>query len=410
MAKNKKKKKRSSSKAQYDAKKKSLSSSQKSSESKKEKKVISPKETEEMIPEKAEEVVETAKEAPEAEETAAAEPPYPAAPLVDIPYDPDFSEEDFSASVNELKAEDIKMPEDNKANKEGKKKPSKSSNAVLTGLLVVCVSVAVVCLFMLGKNIWGKIKGQAIYSGTEFEGFTLDDDPTDQRTLAKTGADVPLLSLFDRINAGENAALENTTGQYSEQLAQMKASLSALKAQNDDVYGWIYAEGTNINHPIVRGDDNDYYLDHAYTKEYLPIGAIYADFTTLDVITDNLNLVIYGHNVVSSGQSSMFHDVEKFLDEEVFNSTNIYIYTMDGAFVFKPVAIYPTVADDFYFKTGFNNEAEFVRYANERVTKSNIYSSETFASGDMMLTLSTCTNGAQNGRYALHGKLVEIIK
>ena len=188
-----------------------------------------------MIPEKAEEVVETAKEAPEAEETAAAEPPYPASPLVDIPYDPDFSEEDFSASVNELKAEDIKMPEDNKANKEGKKKPSKSSNAVLTGLLVVCVSVAVVCLFMLGKNIWGKIKGQAIYSGTEFEGFTLDDDPTDQRTLAKTGADVPLLSLFDRINAGENAALENTTGQYSEQLAQMKASLSALKAQNDDV-------------------------------------------------------------------------------------------------------------------------------------------------------------------------------
>lgn len=402
----KKKKKKSSSKSQYDAKKKNLNSSKKSSESKKEKKVLTPEEKEEISLPAVEDTVE---EATEAEESYV-EPPYPAAPLVDIPYDPDFSEEDFSASVNELKAEDIKMPEENNLKKDEKKKPSKASNAVLTGLLVICVSVAVVCLFMLGKNIWGKIKGQAIYSGTEFEGFTLDDDPTDQRTLAKTGADVPLLSLFDRINAGENAVLENTTGQYSEQLSQMKASLSALKAQNDDVYGWIYAEGTNINHPIVRGDDNDYYLDHAYTKEYLPIGAIYADFTTLDVITDNLNLVIYGHNVVSSGQSSMFHDVEKFLDEEVFNSTNIYIYTMDGAFVFKPVAIYPTVADDFYFKTGFNNEAEFVAYANERVTKSTVYSSETFSSGDMMLTLSTCTNGAQNGRYALHGKLIEIIK
>ena len=38
-------------------------------------------------------------------------------PAYEMPYDPNFSEEDFSASVNELKAEDIDMPEDGEAAK-----------------------------------------------------------------------------------------------------------------------------------------------------------------------------------------------------------------------------------------------------------------------------------------------------
>ncbi len=333
-------------------------------------------------------------------------------PAFEMPYDPNFSEEDFSASVNELKAEDITMPEDKSIPEKEKKKISKLTNIIQLSLLFICGAVAIVCLYLLGENIWGKIKGQEIYSDTQnqFDGFTLDENgTTDFRHLAYIGSDAPLLTMFERIDAGKSAVNDTNKGQYDEQLSQMKASLSALKSQYKDIYGWIYVPETNINHPIVRCDDNNYYLNHAHTGEYLPIGAIFADLTTQDLVTDNYNTVIYGHNVVSTGQSSMFHDVEKFLDVDFFNSHNIYIYTLDGAFIFKPVAIYDTVADDFYFKTVFATEDEFLDFAKEKISSSNIYTGESLASGDKMLTLSTCTNGAQDGRYALHAKLIEVI-
>ena len=329
-----------------------------------------------------------------------------------MPYDPNFSEEDFSASVNDLKAEDIVMPEERNIPEKEKKKTSKLTNIIQISLLVIFACIGIFCLYLLGENIWGKIKGKEIYSDTQnqFDGFTLEDnDKSDSRHLAYIGSDAPLLTLFDRIDAGKSAVNDTNSGKYDEQLSQMKASLSALKSQYKDIYGWIYVPETNINHPIVRCDDNNYYLNHAHTGEYLPIGAIFADLTTLDLVTDNYNTVIYGHNVVSTGQSSMFHDVEKFLNAEFFNSHNIYIYTLDGAFVFKPVAIYDTIADDFYFKTIFSSESDFLKFAQNKISQSNIFTGEYFVSGDKMLTLSTCTNGAQDGRYALHAKLIEVI-
>ena len=171
----------------------------------------------------------------------------------------------------------------------------------------------------------------------------------------------------------------------------MRASLTSLREVNEDVYGWIYVEGTNINYPLLRGTDNEYYLDHSYNHNYLPIGSIFLDCTTKDVITDNYNTVIYGHNVAAG--SMMFHDVVKLLSEDLFYSAKIYIYTMDGE----------------YFRTQFGSEASFLEFANEVVSNSKFPTDATFSSGDTMITLSTCTNGAANGRYALHAKLVETV-
>ncbi len=450
MSKSKKKKKKSSSKAQYDAKKKNNLTAASQKAAKAEETSFEEAEKEEIAEEtadigaaaeqtaaevKAEVKTEADKEEAVAESCAeeeAAEPenepeeksaeaapaPYfdttlPAAPIVEIPCDPNFTEKDFYRSVRKLKPKDIIMPEETEKKLKSKKRQNLVSNIITLFLLIVCAGVAAVCIYMLGENIWGKVKGQKLYSETEFEVFTLEDVGSSESTgtLVHVTKDVPMLTVFERIETGESAQIEPPENQqYNQQLEQMKASLSALKAKNKDVYGWIYVEGTNINHPIVRGSDNSYYLNHAYTGEYLPIGSIFADMTTADLITDNYNTVLYGHNVVSTGQSSMFHDVEKFLNREFFDTAKIYIYTMDGAFVFKPVAVYDTVSNYQYFKAVFNSEDEFINFAAEMLTNSRFDSGESFAKGDRMLTLSTCTNGAQNGRYSLQAKLIEVIK
>ena len=290
------------------------------------------------------------------------------------------------------------------------------ANVLQIALLVVFASIAAVCIVMLAKNIKGKIDGSKVYNDAEFERPDFNTESAESfnhpSALAMIGGDNAMLSLYDRIAQGKSADSNSQNSEYAEKLAAMKASLTALKAKNPDVYGWIYAEGTTIDHPVMRGSDNDYYLDHAYTGEALPIGSIFLDYNTKDVLTDNYNAVIYGHNVVAvaGSKSSMFHDVTKYLDADFFASHKIYIYTMDGVFIYKPVSIYPTTSDYFYYRTDFPNDAAFLKFANEVVANSKVPCSETFSAGDTMITLSTCTNGATDGRYALHAKLVEVIK
>lgn len=349
------------------------------------------------------------------------------APDVPIPEDPDFTEKDFEISAKELTAEDIKVSDKDSAHgapdksteverKQNKRRKGGFANVLQIALLVVFASIAAVCIVMLAKNIKGKIDGSKVYNDAEFERPDFNTESAESfnhpSALAMIGGDNAMLSLYDRIAQGKSADVNDHNSEYAEKLAAMKASLTALKAKNPDVYGWIYAEGTTIDHPVMRGSDNDYYLDHAYTGEALPIGSIFLDYNTKDVLTDNYNAVIYGHNVVAvaGSKSSMFHDVTKYLDADFFESHKIYIYTMDGVFIYKPVSIYPTTSDYFYYRTDFPNDAAFIEFANEVVENSKVPCSETFSAGDTMITLSTCTNGATDGRYALHAKLVEVIK
>ena len=329
-----------------------------------------------------------------------------------IPHSDKFTEQDFTDSVKKLDENAIAPAKTDEAKPEKKKKKlSRKENIIQLALLAVCAAVAVVCIVMLAKNIYGKVRGNEIYSNTEFERFTLDSEAAEDSfnhpsaITSRTG-DNAMLSLYDRIAAGKTPE-ENNSGEYSEKLDAMKASLTALKAKNPDIYGWIYIENTGVDYPILRGSDNDYYLDHAYTGESLPIGSIFLDYHTEDLITDNYNTVIYGHNVVTG---AMFHDVTKFLDPAFFAANRIYIYTMQGVFIYKPVSVYPTTEKYFYYRFSFNDEADFLRFASEVLSKSSVPCSERIESGDTMITLSTCTNGGEGGRYALHAKLVETVK
>lgn len=335
---------------------------------------------------------------------------------VDVPYSDDFTEDDFSKSVETFSENDVVESEKVEGGVKRKKKKRRSllENVIEIGLIVICSAVAMVCVVMLAKNIYGKIRGNEIYSNTEFEHFTFDEEAEKSFNhpsgLTLLESDTPMLTLYDRIVEGKSVENKKKTAN-DDKIAMMKSSLSALRSRSPNVYGWIYVPDTNIDYPIMRGDDNDYYLDHAYTGESLPIGSIFCDYHTADTITDNYNTVIYGHNVVTG---AMFHDMTKFLDAAFLQneSHKIYIYTMDGVYIYQVVSVYPTSETYFYYRTNFLDEADFLTFANEVAANSQIPTAERFSSGDTMITLSTCTNGTDvtTGRYALHAKLVEVIQ
>ncbi len=314
------------------------------------------------------------------------------------------SPEEFERSIEEL-AREIK--------KEKKSSSiSKRDNIIQLSLIAVFAIIFIGCAVWLAKDIHGKIKGDALYNQTSdsFNAFIPGSSSNKNTNLYSTmtfpAPDSSMQTLYDRLSSGSTDFSEGTS-EYSEQLMNIRASITSLREVNPDVYGWIYVDGTRINYPVLRGEDNEYYLDRFYTKEYLAIGSIFADCTTKDLLTDNYNTVLYGHNI-STG--AMFHDVTTFLQKDVFDTRLIYIYTMDGIYVFKPFSIYETTSDVYYFKTNFASGSELVEFAQNAAAKSNFDAGLTFDGDEKLLTLSTCTGStASVERYALHAVLVEII-
>lgn len=53
----------------------------------------------------------------------------------------------------------------------------------------------------------------------------------------------------------------------NEENLTVPADYSEYYNKNNDFIGWIKIDGTEINYPVVQGDDNDYYLSHNFKKK-----------------------------------------------------------------------------------------------------------------------------------------------
>lgn len=197
--------------------------------------------------------------------------------------------------------------------------------------------------------------------------------------------------------------------EYNEELELMKAKLAALRNIYPDVYGYIMIEDTKISYPIVQGEDNDFYLDHAFTGEAMKVGSIFADYRLKSYVPSNYNLVLYGHN---SSNGEMFADVMKFVQSEKFFEThNIYIYTTTGLYVYEPFNLALFRYDYQYFRTYFATGEKFVDFVNEMQSQSQYSKRIEIGPDDRIITLSTCTKlGISSLRYCLQGVLVEVVE
>lgn len=90
--------------------------------------------------------------------------------------------------------------------------------------------------------------------------------------------------------------------------------LTALTSINSDIIGWLTVDGTNIDYPVLKGENNDYYLARDYTRKWATAGSIFMDFRNSANLGDVLT-IIYGHRM---GYGKMFSDVTLFADGDYF--------------------------------------------------------------------------------------------
>ena len=175
-----------------------------------------------------------------------------------------------------------------------------------------------------------------------------------------------------------------------------------LKSENSDVVAYIKVNNTNIEYPIVKTSNNNFYLNHSFDKSKNSRGWIFADYKNKFDNTDK-NIVIYGHNM---RDGSMFGSLKNILNEEWYNNTknmNITFLTENGNYIYKVFSIYKIESEDYYIKTDFSTDNEYQKFLNIIKERSIKNFDVKVKASDKILTLSTCANNNKY-RVVLHAK------
>lgn len=172
----------------------------------------------------------------------------------------------------------------------------------------------------------------------------------------------------------------------------------ALRKINPDIVGWVYVEGTDINYPIVQGDDNDYYLHHNFDNSPSSSGAIFLDMdNNPDFESDNN--IIYGHNMLDG---SMFAQITKFKEQDFLEKNyHIIIATPRRAYLLSPAFTYICDGADELRQVDFASRTDMQDYISELMGKAVTESLVDVTKIDKLFSLVTCSYEANDVRTVL---------
>lgn len=210
-----------------------------------------------------------------------------------------------------------------------------------------------------------------------------------------------------------NAALEQQESNdipetEAEQLVQNPIDFPSLKAENGDIYAWIYVPNTKINMPVLQHVDNDnFYLDHDQDGNPSVAGAIFTQSMNSTDFSDPVT-VVYGHNMKNEG---MFGSLHRFEDPDFFNeNSTFYIYTQDKILTYTIVSAYQYdnrhIMNSFDFSDPNVRQSYFDMVMNPDSLVVNKRDGVELTTDSKIVQLSTCV-GQDNVRYIVTGVLTD---
>lgn len=185
------------------------------------------------------------------------------------------------------------------------------------------------------------------------------------------------------------------------------------KEQNGDTIGYISVPGTGIEYPVVRGNDNEYYLSHNILDDESKYGAIFMDFRNADK-NQQKHIIIYGHDMKNG---TMFHGLLNFKQKSFFSENRIISFKWGETETMWEIYLactIPTVDGHMinYTETRFSDNAAFEEYMADMVAyartapSSTLSDNTTVSQADQVLTLTTCTYEEDGSRFIIQARRV----
>lgn len=179
-----------------------------------------------------------------------------------------------------------------------------------------------------------------------------------------------------------------------------------LVENNPDTVGWLTIPNTNVDHVVMQGDDNYYYLDHTFFEDGSTAGSMTLDFR-MDATKLTGNVLLYGHHMQVG---SMLNDLGKYQHETFYKkSPIIYFDTIYEEAQWEVFSAYVQSNRFNYFKLDFESRDEYFKYIQALQRESMYETDVVLGPDDVILTLSTCIYDFEDARMVVHARRINLV-
>ncbi|MCM0647301.1 class B sortase [Clostridium swellfunianum] len=279
--------------------------------------------------------------------------------------------------------------------------------------LTLCLSIFIFSAYKISSYLYTNYKSKAAYEELKsiHQQASLPADNSESTSTEQIGQELNEDNFIEYLK--EQARLkiyaqQKKQFQEEQEKKQRQQTFENLQKKNKDIVAWIYIPLTNIDYPIVKGSDNEFYLNHDALKKYSDAGAIFLDYNNKlgkDAKTSDKNLTIYGHHMKNG---TMFKDLSKFRSKD-FLSDNKFIY-LDTKYrkeTWEIFSVYITPADFNYRQPNFTSTKEYTNFLKSIKSKSIYSTNVQVSANDSILTLSTCSYEFEDARLVVQARLVK---
>jgi sortase B len=188
--------------------------------------------------------------------------------------------------------------------------------------------------------------------------------------------------------------------------ALIEIDFNYLQEINPDIIGWIFMERENINYPIVKGQDNYFYLTRLPDKTPNRLGSIFMEHKNKPDFSDDTT-VLFGHNMLDD---SMFAPLENYREQWYYDEhPYLYIFTPDATYRVEVFAGYVVEAKDIgSLHQKFESIEEKRDFVANSILRSTFKSNVHIDDDDRFVSLFTCAYDFSDARYVVQGKLVQL--
>lgn len=201
------------------------------------------------------------------------------------------------------------------------------------------------------------------------------------------------------INSYQNKKANQELIEKSIEKIDNKHKINYSKINNEDVVGWIIMNQNKINYPILKSNDNNFYLTRDYNKKHNQSGSIFMDYRNNDF--KDKNTVIYGHSMLDG---TMFGSLREMFKKGYFDTKNnnyIKIYDLNSKEITYQIFSYYIIdTENYYITTTFTTEEQYKIFIDKITKRSYKKFNIKIHTTDQILTLSTCSSN--NKRKVLH--------
>lgn len=241
--------------------------------------------------------------------------------------------------------------------------------------------------------------GQAYYQSIEHR--------TQQKGLKEKTVEAPAQSSIQADSEPQkNAAptLPGRTAPESEEKPVILTKYAGLYEENTDLVGWLSIEGMKIDYPVMRGEDDQYYLHHDFYGEDSKYGCLYVKRQA--DLNAGTNVIVYGHNMKDG---SMFGDLDLYLKEDFYKEhPRVSFDTLYEERTYDIIAVFRSQVynvDEDVFKYYQFYEADMQEEFDDfydNIKALSLYDTGVEAAfGDTFVTLSTCAYHVPDGRLVV---------